>query len=77
MEAALHDEFAFLEQDDKQVSLARDLAVTGQPDLRPLAARIAATRLGREQETMHHLIPKLHSRLLLLAEQTNLSITIE
>ena len=39
--------------------------------------RIAATRLGREQETMHYLIPKLYSRLALLAEQTNLSITIE
>ena len=38
MEAALHDEFAFLEQDDKQVSLARDLAATGHPDLRALAA---------------------------------------
>jgi Uncharacterized protein conserved in bacteria C-term(DUF2220) len=77
MEAALHDEFAFLDQDDKQVSLALDLAVTGHPDLRPLAARIAATRLGREQETMHHLIPKLYGHLLLLAGQESSSITLE
>jgi hypothetical protein len=69
MEAAFHDEFAFLDQDDKQVSLAMDLASTGHTDLRALAARIAATRLGREQETMHHLIPKLHSRLLALTRQ--------
>lgn len=69
MQADLHDEFAFLEQDDDQVSLARELAVTGHPDLRALAARIAATRLGREQETMHHLIPGLHAHLRLLAEQ--------
>ena len=69
MEAALHDEFAFLEQDEKQVSLALELAASGPPDLRPLAARIAATILGREQETMHHLIPKLHGHLLLLAGQ--------
>jgi hypothetical protein len=59
MEAVLHDEFAFLEQDDEQVSLALDLVTTGHPDLRELAARIAATRLGREQETTHHLIPNL------------------
>jgi Uncharacterized protein conserved in bacteria C-term(DUF2220) len=69
MEAALHDEFAFLEQDEKQVSLASELAASGHRDLRALAARIAATRLGREQETMHHLVPKLHSHLLLLGEQ--------
>jgi hypothetical protein len=69
METAFHDEFAFLEQDDKQVSLALDLAAAGHPDLRALAARIAATRVGREQETMHHLIPKLHSRLLSLSRQ--------
>ena len=69
MEAAFHDEFAFLEQDDKQVGLARDLAATGHPDLRALAARIAATRLGREQETMHHLIPNLPTRLLVLTRQ--------
>jgi len=77
MEAALHDEFAFLEQDEKQVSLALELAASGPPDLRPLAARIAATRLGREQETMHHLIPKLHGHLLLLAGQESSSITLE
>lgn len=77
MEAAYHDEFAFLEQDDKQVSLALELATNGHPDLRPLAARIAATRLGREQETMHHLIPKLHGHLLLLAGQESSSITLE
>lgn len=69
MEAALHDEFAFLEQDEKQVGLALELAVSGHPDLRALAARIAATRLGREQETMHHLIPRLHGRLLMIAGQ--------
>ena len=69
MDAGLHDEFAFLEQDNKQVSLAQDLAVTGHPELRALAARVAATRLGREQETMHHLIHKLDRSLLLLARQ--------
>ena len=69
MDTALHDEFAFLEQDEKQVSLATELTAGGHPDLRALAARIAATRLGREQETMHHLIPKLHDRLSLLAGQ--------
>jgi heme oxygenase len=69
MDAGLHDEFAFLEQDNKQVSLAQDLAVTGHPELRALAARVAATRLGREQETMHYLIPKLGRSLLLLTGQ--------
>jgi len=69
MEATFHDEFAFLEQDDDQVSLALGLVTTGHPDLRALAARIAATRLGREQETMHHLIPNLPTRLLVLTRQ--------
>jgi hypothetical protein len=69
MEATFHDEFAFLEQDDDQVSLALGLVTTGHPDLRALAARIAATRLGREQETMHHLIPSLPTRLLALTRQ--------
>lgn len=58
MDAELHAESAFLEQDEQQRRLAADLAVAGHPRLRALASRIAETGLGREQETMHHLIPR-------------------
>lgn len=68
MDVGLHSESAFLEQDEKQVGLALELAVHGHPELRELAARVAMTRLGREQETMHYLIPKLQDRLMRLAE---------
>jgi hypothetical protein len=69
MDVGLHDESAFLEQDEKQVNLASELADRGHLELRELAARIATTRLGREQETMHHLIPKLQDHLFRLAGQ--------
>jgi hypothetical protein len=59
MDPELHAESAFLEQDEKQCRLATDLSIDGHPQLRALASRIAQTGLGREQETMHHLIPKL------------------
>jgi hypothetical protein len=57
MDSELHANSAFLEQDDQQRRLAADLATTGHPRLRTLASRIAETGLGREQETMHDLIP--------------------
>ncbi len=63
MDADLHSESAFLPQDDEQRGKARRLAQDGHPQLRELAGRIAASGLGREQETMHHLIPKLDARL--------------
>ncbi|MEU3456885.1 Wadjet anti-phage system protein JetD domain-containing protein [Micromonospora sp. NPDC006766] len=63
MDVELHSESAFLLQDDEQRRKARRLAQDGHPQLRELADRIAANGLGREQETMHHLIPKLGARL--------------
>lgn len=63
MTVELHADSAFLEQDDEQRALASRLAVSGHPALRALAAEIARTGVGREQETMHHLIPKLDSHL--------------
>jgi hypothetical protein len=59
MDASLHDESVFLGQDDEQVALAVQLMTNGHADLKELAARISATGKGREQETMHHLIPQL------------------
>ena len=59
MDASMHDESAFLEQDDEQVALAVQLMTNGHADLKELAARISATGKGREQEMMPHLIPQL------------------
>jgi hypothetical protein len=67
MDASLHDEWALLPQDKDQSKLAAELAANGHPDLRALADRVATTQRGREQETMHHLIPSLLSRLSELA----------
>jgi hypothetical protein len=63
MDPDLHNDSAFLHQDDEQIRKARQLAESGHPQLRELAGRIADNGLGREQETMHYLIPKLGSRL--------------
>jgi hypothetical protein len=63
MDADLHSESAYLEQDEEQRRKAARLAQEGHLQLRELAKRIATNGLGREQETMHHLIPKLRDRL--------------
>jgi hypothetical protein len=63
MEASLHNESAFLDQDNEQTALAARLMLNGHSELRELAARVSATGKGREQETMHHLIPQLRSLL--------------
>jgi hypothetical protein len=63
MTAELHADSAFLEQDEAQRALASRLAANGHPMLRDLAAQIARTGAGHEQETMHHLIPKLERHL--------------
>ena len=64
MDVSLHSESAYLEQDGERAALASELAVSGHTELRVLAAQVASTRKGREQETMHHLIPSLHGRLI-------------
>lgn len=71
MTAELHADSAFLEQDEEQRALAARLATNGHPMLRELAAQVARTGVGREQETMHHLIPKLERHLTQLAVPVN------
>ena len=66
MTVELHADSPFLEQDEEQRALASRLATTGHPMLRDLAAQVARTGVGREQETMHHLIPKLERHLVQL-----------
>jgi Uncharacterized protein conserved in bacteria C-term(DUF2220) len=63
MDVSLHGESAYLEQDDEQRALAESMAREGHIALRELAAAIARTGLGREQETMHHLITELPATL--------------
>jgi hypothetical protein len=70
MDAILHDESAFLEQNDEQIALAVELMNDGHEKLRELAARVSTTRKGREQETMHHLIPQLQGYLAHLDGET-------
>ena len=71
MTVELHADSAFLEQDEEQRALASRLATTGHPMLRDLAAQVARTGVGREQETMHHLIPKLERQLAHIAVPTS------
>ncbi len=71
MTVELHADSAFLEQDEEQRALASRLATTGHAMLRDLAAQVARTGVGREQETMHHLIPKLERQLAYIAVPTN------
>jgi hypothetical protein len=63
MDVSLHGESAYLEQDYEQRALAESMAREGHIALRELAAAIARTGLGREQETMHHLITELPATL--------------
>lgn len=69
MSAELHGESAYLSQDEAQRKLASDLSADGHVGLRALAGRIAETGVGREQETMHHLIPELMSALSRLIQE--------
>jgi hypothetical protein len=71
MTGQLHADSAFLEQDEEQCALASRLAVNGHPMLRDLAAQVARTEVGREQETMHHLIPQLGRHLAQVAARAN------
>ncbi len=72
MSVELHADSAFLDQDEQQCRLASDLAAKGHPELRGLASQIAATGVGREQETMHYLIPKLASQLAQITAPTTI-----
>jgi hypothetical protein len=58
-----HGTLAYLEQDDERRELAEKMAREGHAALRELAAAIARTGLGREQEAMHHLISELPAAL--------------
>lgn len=63
MDARYLAEAPHLPQDADQVKLAMEMTKTGLPELRELAALVADLGLGREQETMYHLIPELSSLL--------------
>jgi hypothetical protein len=63
MDTRLHAAAAFLEQDDEQRAKAGRLASNGHPALRELAAVVASSGFGCEQEALHFLIPDLPMRL--------------